>query len=125
VREGVKERMITRLVLTAIKLFQKTRVLRQPACRFYPSCSDYALGCIERHGLAKGMLLTLWRILRCQPLHPGGLDPVPDIKHKATSEKKTEGRAYDRDGSHTNVMSGTFWPSASNQSCQRQRTESC
>lgn len=73
--------MITRVVLTAIKLFQKTRILRAPACRFYPSCSDYAYGCIEKHGLLKGMLLTSKRLLCCQPLHPGGIDEVPEQFH--------------------------------------------
>jgi putative membrane protein insertion efficiency factor len=47
------------------------------ACRFYPSCSDYALRAIERHGTFRGLRLTIWRLLRCHPLHPGGFDPVP------------------------------------------------
>jgi hypothetical protein len=47
------------------------------ACRFYPSCSDYALQALERHGLIRGLGLTVWRLLRCHPYHPGGLDPVP------------------------------------------------
>jgi hypothetical protein len=47
------------------------------ACRFYPSCSDYALQALERHGLIRGLGLTVWRLLRCHPYHPGGFDPVP------------------------------------------------
>lgn len=47
-------------------------------CRFYPSCSDYARQAIERHGSARGSVLALWRILRCQPLCHGGEDPVPE-----------------------------------------------
>jgi len=70
--------MIKPLVLKAIRLFQHTRVFRAPACRFYPSCSDYAYGCVERHGIILGVLLSIWRVLRCQPLHPGGVDDVPD-----------------------------------------------
>jgi len=47
------------------------------ACRFYPSCSDYALQALERHGLIRGLGLTVWRLLRCHPYHLGGFDPVP------------------------------------------------
>ncbi|MDR1393535.1 MAG: membrane protein insertion efficiency factor YidD [Bifidobacteriaceae bacterium] len=46
-------------------------------CRFYPSCSNYALVALRRHGLIKGSLLTMWRLVRCQPFHPGGVDHVP------------------------------------------------
>ncbi len=46
-------------------------------CRFYPSCSNYAIESFQRHGFIKGFILTFWRILRCQPLCKGGYDPVP------------------------------------------------
>jgi putative membrane protein insertion efficiency factor len=46
-------------------------------CRFYPSCSDYALGAIAAHGALRGTALSARRILRCNPWHPGGYDPVP------------------------------------------------
>ncbi len=48
-----------------------------PACRFFPSCSSYAVEALERHGLAQGLQLTFGRLLRCHPYHPGGPDPVP------------------------------------------------
>ena len=47
------------------------------ACRFYPSCSEYAREAVERHGIARGIRLAALRLLRCQPLSRGGLDPVP------------------------------------------------
>ncbi|KFA90750.1 membrane protein insertion efficiency factor YidD [Archangium violaceum] len=51
--------------------------LLPPACRFHPSCSSYALQALHKHGALRGSRLTLWRLLRCQPFHPGGFDPVP------------------------------------------------
>jgi uncharacterized protein len=51
-----------------------------PRCRFYPSCSAYAQQAIVERGLLKGLALTLWRLLRCHPWHPGGYDPVTHDK---------------------------------------------
>ncbi|HON58366.1 MAG TPA: membrane protein insertion efficiency factor YidD [Smithella sp.] len=47
-----------------------------PCCRFYPSCSEYAIEAIKTHGPAKGSFMGIKRILRCHPLNPGGYDPV-------------------------------------------------
>jgi putative membrane protein insertion efficiency factor len=51
--------------------------LLPPSCRFYPSCSAYAVTALERHGAVKGSWLAARRLARCQPFHPGGIDPVP------------------------------------------------
>jgi len=56
--------------------------LKPPTCRFYPTCSAYALEAIEVHGAAKGAYLAARRICKCHPFHPGGLDPVPPGKDK-------------------------------------------
>jgi hypothetical protein len=67
-----------RLALGLIRLYQLTlgRVL-PPACRFQPSCSEYGYQAIARHGVLRGGWLTLRRLGRCHPFHPGGYDPVP------------------------------------------------
>lgn len=48
-----------------------------PTCRYYPCCSSYAIGALRTHGAAKGLALTAWRLLRCNPWSSGGIDPVP------------------------------------------------
>ena len=51
--------------------------LTPPSCRLHPSCSAYAVGSIRTHGPIKGFLLACWRLVRCNPWNPGGVDPVP------------------------------------------------
>lgn len=53
------------------------------SCRFYPSCSHYALEAIEKHGALRGSWMAVRRIGRCNPWHEGGIDPVPEVKGKA------------------------------------------
>lgn len=67
-----------RLAVGLIRLYQRTisRVL-PPSCRFTPSCSEYGAEAIGRYGLWRGGWMTLRRIGRCHPFHPGGYDPVP------------------------------------------------
>ena len=50
---------------------------KTPTCKFIPTCSEYGIEAIEKYGALKGGLLTIWRILRCNPFSKGGYDPVP------------------------------------------------
>lgn len=60
--------------------------IKPATCRFYPSCSLYSLECYQRFGAVKGTYLTVVRILKCHPFHPGGIDLVPD-KHPKNNSK--------------------------------------
>jgi len=55
--------------------------MRPPTCRFYPSCSAYALIALERYGIVRGSWLATRRLLRCHPWNPGGVDHVPHPEH--------------------------------------------
>lgn len=67
---------------TLIRGYQLTlSPLLGPRCRFFPSCSEYAMEALERHGPARGSYLAARRVLRCHPLNPGGIDLVPDPKN--------------------------------------------
>lgn len=70
--------MFKRLAIAFIRLYQLGVSPWFPGCcRFAPTCSEYAIQAVQRHGLFKGGRLALYRLLRCHPLCAGGLDPVP------------------------------------------------
>ncbi|MTH54433.1 membrane protein insertion efficiency factor YidD [Bacillus mangrovi] len=72
-----------RIFLSLIRFYQKfISPMTPPSCRFYPTCSNYGLEAIQKHGAIKGSYMTVMRILRCNPMHPGGFDPVPEKKEK-------------------------------------------
>lgn len=67
-----------RLLTAPIRFYQREISPLFPArCRYWPTCSQYALEAIEKYGAAKGSCLALRRVLRCHPFHKGGYDPVP------------------------------------------------
>jgi len=71
--------LMSKILIALIVFYQKYISPLKPAtCRFYPSCSDYAIQAIQKHGFYKGTFLALRRILKCHPYHAGGYDPVPD-----------------------------------------------
>jgi hypothetical protein len=67
-----------RILIGLVRVYQ---VMLSPfvgnCCRFYPSCSAYCIEALHRHGCARGLALTLARLSKCHPFHPGGVDPVP------------------------------------------------
>ena len=71
-------------VLIALLKFYKREIspLLPNACKYTPTCSEYAMEAIEVHGAFKGSLLAAWRLLRCNPFSRGGYDPVPKPHHK-------------------------------------------
>lgn len=67
-----------KLVISAIRFYQREiSPLSPPRCRYIPTCSQYALEAVEKYGSIKGTFLAAKRILRCNPFHKGGYDPVP------------------------------------------------
>ena len=73
-----KSKFFLRFIVSLIKVYRSYVSPFLPAsCRFYPTCSAYALESYQTLGLVRGTYLSICRILKCNPLHPGGVDPVP------------------------------------------------
>lgn len=72
-------KIVKSLLINGIRFYQKylSPLKAAPTCKFYPTCSAYAIEAIEKHGAIKGTMLAVWRILRCNPFSKGGYDPVP------------------------------------------------
>lgn len=66
------------LLIALVKVYQYTlSPLLGARCKYYPSCSNYAIGALREHGAFRGSLMAAWRVLRCNPFSDGGFDPVP------------------------------------------------
>lgn len=75
-------RWISAIILAPIKFYQRyISPGLPPRCRYYPTCSAYAVRAVEVHGPIKGLILGLWRFLRCNPWSSGGVDHVPNVGH--------------------------------------------
>lgn len=77
-------RLVRALLTWPIRAYQRWISPWTPAmCRFRPTCSQYAIEAVERHGVLKGVFLGTWRLLRCNPFTKGGWDPVPGTEEAA------------------------------------------
>ena len=68
------------------------------ACRFQPTCSEYAVGAVRRHGIFYGTALAIWRVLRCNPFGRGGFDPVPGTYPVASHRRGPNPTRFRTDG---------------------------
>ena len=98
--------MLTKILIALIRVYQLTlsRLILAvfgPVCRFEPSCSRYAVACLEGHGAVRGTLLSVRRLCKCHPFHPGGYDPPPPPR------EARQGRALHRNGDVPQPRDGT------------------
>jgi putative membrane protein insertion efficiency factor len=79
--------MLAQILVFVVRLYQRTiSPWLGSRCRFEPSCSRYAVACLEGHGALRGGLLSIVRLCKCHPFHPGGYDPPPQPTHRAGLE---------------------------------------
>lgn len=80
------------LAIWLIRFYQRfISKMKPPCCRFYPTCSQYALEAIRRFGFLRGGYLSFKRVLRCNPLCKGGIDPVPETFTLLRKKKEQKG----------------------------------
>jgi putative membrane protein insertion efficiency factor len=79
---------MNKIIIWLIIFYQKyISPLKPGTCRFYPSCSEYAVQALKKYGFFKGLRLSLGRILRCHPFSPGGYDPLSEIPEACVHNK--------------------------------------
>lgn len=89
-------KLLRRFAILPIRLYKYCiSPLLPPACRYVPTCSEYAMEAIERHGILRGGMYALWRILRCHPFARGGYDPVPPLAERSpcSAHGQTSGKS--------------------------------
>ena len=90
-----------RLMIALTRFYQKhiSGLKKTPTCRFYPTCSSYAIEAFEKRGFFAGFVLMVWRILRCSPMSPCGFDPVPKKGFKTMPARysKYDKEQYDKE----------------------------
>jgi hypothetical protein len=85
--------VIARALIALIRVYQRLlSPLLGPVCRFHPSCSRYAAACLESHGAWRGSLLSIVRLCKCHPFHPGGVDLPPPAPTPGAKPLRAENR---------------------------------
>ena len=84
-----------KMILKIIRSYQAATIHKNPTCRYRPTCSNYAIDAYENYNFFYASLLTIWRILRCNPFSKGGYDPIPKYKKilKEELQKEAEEKA--------------------------------
>jgi len=75
-----------KLIIKLINIYQNQTKYKQPTCRYHPTCSHYSKQAFEKHNFFYATLLSVWRILRCNPLAKGGYDPVPKTRKERNNQ---------------------------------------
>ena len=88
-----------KLARKLIKNYQDSNNGRPPKCRFYPTCSHYAMECYEKFNFVKASALTAWRLIRCNPLHKMAYDPVPLTREEKRKKKELEAQEKEEEKS--------------------------
>lgn len=97
-QDAVRRPSVVARVLMGMLWFYRTLIspMLPPRCRFYPSCSAYALEAVRVHGAGRGSWLAVRRLSKCHPFHAGGLDPVPPARHRHVNDEPDDRDAADR-----------------------------
>lgn len=84
--------MLSRLIIAPIRFYQRflSPLKPYPTCRYLPTCSSYAIEAVQRRGVIVGSLMAVWRLLRCNPLFPGGYDPVVPVEREIAPAKDSD-----------------------------------
>jgi putative membrane protein insertion efficiency factor len=78
---------MSKVLIAAIRVYQYViSPMLGPRCKYYPSCSSYAIDALREHGVLRGTGLAVWRLLRCNPFSHGGYDPVPPRRENCCDE---------------------------------------
>jgi putative membrane protein insertion efficiency factor len=84
-RQAQGKHLAVRALVAVIRAYQRfVSPMTGPRCRYYPSCSEYAVQALRTHGAIRGFALALWRLLRCNPFSLGGVDHVPPPRAATT-----------------------------------------
>ncbi|XFA98507.1 membrane protein insertion efficiency factor YidD [Candidatus Izemoplasma sp. B36] len=79
-----------KFVIKLIKKYQEATSGKNPTCKYRPTCSNYAIQAYENYNFFYATLLSIWRVLRCNPLSKGGYDPIPKYKKELKEQLKRE-----------------------------------